>query len=845
MPSPDTEKEDRSPDESQLPQKLTRVRRMRACKQCHSLKVRCTPVDENDPYSPCVRCTNFNKTCEIDLDQPRKRRKRANKRDSESVAELHDQIADLQEQLRQLKRQAQIAQDLSQSPAHAAQSAQNGHTPAYSVHPSAQNLARSLESGSPPFISKVDLEREMSYLCEENITLNEILDDIRTCADRRKELLRKNDVVDVVSMGIISLDSARVRLDLYRNELYAAHPLVEIPEKVTVEDFIKDEPFLFNTIMAISTMVSQSDHDRDTNLAIENHAIERVVSEIMVAGLKTVELLKSLILLSLWYNSPEFFKLRRYHILNCVAVTLLHDLGIVNRSSYSYSSDTKSIQKIEDDNSSLEYRSLILILYFSTVSFCLILRRAIYVKWTPYVNECCDTLEKVGGEKYRKLAIFLRLNHELERIHHIVHAPEANESNPKLSKYALAEFQTNLAIIKSNIKPDDHQTRAYYYSVEAYLHQPKFNDIQISTSSPTGCTQKLDSETLSAIAHCTASCLFALDEFNQLLPNEIAGLPLFYSSRVIYTAGMLMRLRYFILSLPSQIEKELVPQYAIVTIAKLNSRVGVASKMFSGNNFLKKMRLILLLFIQTYVTQVMELLKQNDDSTPNNFKPLPLSRSSRNDLVQVASALCKQGDSGSLITDHGLPYPPALHLDLLSFAAAAFQNGGDDKDKEGDTASETPIKKDASNDAEGVPRQIAPVDGRRTLDVRNSAGQFNQYNVTNNYGPDMPGQPMRGNISHNVASLKLYAFPTLPVPNAGNPYPGTAVVGDQYNNMPPPQNNLGLVSPLPEIEFPSTLNNSFFNIDDEFWSNLLSTDSNKFHFAQDAPVSNGSVLYMN
>lgn len=816
MPSPATERDEKTPEDSQLPRKTTRVRRVRACKQCHSLKVRCTPVDENDPYSPCVRCTTYNKTCEIDLDQPRKRKKRATRRDMESVADLHEQIADLQEQLRQLK-QAQQQQ---------ASSGGNGVTPlqnqipahnSHMVPPTAQ--PRPLESGSPPFILKVDLEREMSYLCEENISLNEILDEIRTCADRRQELLRKNEVVDVVSMGLISLDSARERLLLYRTALYAAHPLVEIPQESTVETFMKDEPFLFNVIMAITLMVSPQDLDRDTALAIENHAVEKVVSEIMVAGLKTVELLKSLILLSLWYNSPEFFKLRRYHILNSVAVTLLHDLGIVSRSLYSYNSDTKTIKKNEEDYKSLEYRSLILILYFSTVSFCLILRRAIYVKWTPYVNECCDMLEKLGNENYRTLAIFSRLNHELERIHHIVHAPEAPESKPKVSKYALVELQTNLAIIKSNLKPDDHQNRAYYYSVEAYLYQPNFTDMQFSASTPSGCTQKLDLETLSAIAHCTASCLFALDEFNQLLPNEIAGLPLFYSSRVIYTAGMLMRLRYLILSLPLQIEKELVPQYAIVTITKLNRQVGIASMQFPGNNFLKKMRLILLLFIQTYVTQVMELLKQNDDSTPNNFKPAPLSRSTRNDLAQVALTLYKQGESGSLITEHGLPYPPALHLDLLSFAAAAFQNGGDDKEKD-----ETEIKKD---DADIVrPGPIPLGDSRKAPDLRTPLF----------VNMEVPGQPMRGQLAQNMPVQRPFGYPNLPIPNGNGPYGTSEFI---------PPHNLGSVSPLPEMEFPSTQNNLFFNFDDEFWLNLLSTDSNKFHFAQNAPVSNESALYMN
>lgn len=824
-----------TPEDDRSTPKQPRVRRMKACKQCHSLKVRCTPVDENDPYSPCIRCMNTNKVCEIDLDQPRKRRKKTNNRESELIAELQVQIADLQEQLRLLRNEKEKEGVTS--------SKMDSLELSYSTSVAA-------EGGSPPFISKVDLEREMSYLCEEDISLSEILEDIQKCADRRKELLVKNQVIDVVSLGVISLDEANHRLEVYRDKLYAAHPFIELPQNMSVEQFIQEKPYLFNSIMAISSMVLETTYDRDTNLALENHAIEKIVGAVMVAGTKNVELLKSLILLSFWYNSPELFKLRRYHILNCVAVTLLHDLGIMNRSSYTYSSDTKAIQKNEDDYKGLEYRSLILILYFSTVSICLVLRRAIFVKWTPYVNECCDLLEKMGDEKYKKLAVFLRLNHELERIHHIVHAPEVYENKPnKLSKYALAEFQTNLAIIRSNLKPSDHQHRAYYYSVEAYLHQPILNDIHLNVSSPNGCAvQKLESETLSAIAHCTASCLFALDEFNQLLVSEIAGLPLIYCSRVIYTAGMLMRLRYLILSLPSHIEKELVPRYAIVAILKLNKLVGIASKRFPGNYFLKKMRLILLLFIQTYVTQVMELLKKNDDSTPSNFKPAQLSRTTRNDLVKVSSTLFKQGDTGNMITENGLSYPPALHLDLLSFAASAFRNNTDERDQE--TNGELKAEDNAN---QGVPREQSDFkipglaafnDSRRLLAVRTIN---NMAASQTNMGSEARGLSMGGNITHNATSLKLYTFPNPPmIHNPNLTSGGTPVNGDGFQSLAPVQSNFnGGASPIPEMELVNGKDNPFLSIDDEFWSNLLSTDSNKFHFAQNEPVLPDSFLFMN
>lgn len=813
------EKDSATPEDTTEPHKSTRVRRMKACKQCHSLKVRCTPVNENDPYLPCVRCVNSNKQCEIDLDQPRKRRKRTSKKDGESITELHDQIAHLQQQLRAARSENSERSQLADI-----------GTPRYY----APNTLNASDKQSPPFISKLDLEREISNLYQENFNLGEILEEIRTEADYRQEMLHKDRKVDVISAGIISIDEASRRLDVYRDLLYAAHPLVEISREVTAEQLVNELPFLFNAIMTTSSMLIEDEYDRNICLALENHAVQGIVIEVMVAGTKSVELLKALILFSLWYNSPEFFKLRRYHILNCVAVTLLHDLGIVNRTSFAYNSDAKLIQRSDENYKSLEYRSLIMILYFSTVSICLILRRTIFVKWTPYVNECCEMLEQLGNDNYKSLANFLRLNHELERIHSIIHLQDGAERT-KLSKYTLGEFQTNLAIIKSKLHPEDHRHRAYYYSVEAYLYQPALPDVQLTASSPVGCSQKLDSDTLSAIAHCTSSCLCALDEFSKLQSTEIAGLPLFYCSRIIYTAGILMRLRYLILSLPTLIEKEMVPKYAIVAIQKLNSQFGEAQKKFPGNFYLKKMRLILQLFVQTYVTQVMDLLKRNDDYIPTTFATPGMSSEARDELVGVASTL--QGVNTNPMTESQAPYPTSLPLDLLSFAAATFHKNGETKEGDARVKIEkspvgsndyVPSESAGASNVSGVSNSTMPPPGSI---VAQQPGSTSSYNINGYSGPNPENLPRNG-------PLQKAQFNPQMAPNAV--FSGTT--NDGY--LVAPLSNVQEVMTQLSDQDLTTQGNSFFNIDDEFWSNLLSTDSNKFHFAQSEPLQTDNVMFM-
>lgn len=849
-----------SPD----PTKLGRVRRSKACKHCHGLKVRCTPVNESDPSSPCVRCVNSNKVCEMDLDQPRKRKKRGPNKEATTILELKEQVRQLQAQI--------LAQQhgVGATPASATMAAAGGEpstsggagpgsngaaaatfaggTAGPSPRAPSMSPVASSASGrdlqSPLFVSKRDLESEIALLCEDHIVLKDITDEIKRNADKRQRMLRGNKPVDVVSLGVVSMAEAKVRLQVYRQHLYAAHPLVTVPDDATVELMIATQPFMFNTIMSISCMGMQGNVDTEVSLALENHAVGSVVMEIMVAGAKTVELLKCLILLSLWYNSPELFKLRRYHILNNVAVTLLHDLGIVKRSSFSYSDNKKVIQKSDGQYRSLEYRTLIMILYFSTVNICLILRRAVFVKWTPYVNECCELLEKYGSDPWKNLAVFSRLNHQLERIHHIIHSPDSFDK-PHVPKYVRSEFQTHLAAIKTKLNPNHHQNNAYYYSVEAYLFQPNFVNFNVSRPGMDRCSENLSIDTLIDVARCTTSCLHALDEFSMLLSPEVGALPLFYSSRVIYTAGMLLRLRYLILSLPSHIEKELVPRYAIFAIQKLSKQVITASQMFPANYFLKKMTLILRLFIQTYVTQVLELLRHNE--TLSQFQEtghLPkIYKDDIKHMINLATVFSKLGAEDNVGSPFCKAYPPAPYLDMLSSLASSFRKPKNAEDDE------------SRLQASGDPESSSPEeDARSALPTRDGTPETVKRSQTASLQPSIALHQPSIDPADNVGGVLPVSMDGCPVARdpPGNPLPhalhSITDNGNVYQQPPILQVDGSLLhSSNTILDMPPDSGDIF--IDDEFWSNLLSTDSNaashKFHFAQDEPMKTENLLFMN
>lgn len=772
-----------SPGDTRSPQN-SRPRRARACKLCHSLKVRCQPVDLLDPSSPCVRCTNSKKTCEIDIEQPRKRRRPAGK--SADVAALHDQIRDLKEQLARATSAASVNI--------ASENHQYGGTasPGQNAIPNQPPLSVL----SPEFVSKMDLQKELSILADDTVALGKLALGIKMQANRRKELLAADQkAVDVVSLGLIDMDEARERLNVYRLRLYLVAPLVDIGHTVTPELLIQDQPYLFNVIMSVASMVYQKSKDPDMATKLEAHAADAVVKQVLVYGAKSVELVKSLILLSLWYNSPEFFKLRRYHILSSVAVALVHDLGIVSKKTFSYSfncHDPNNIMSL--DSPSLEYRALVMVLYFSTVSICMILRRAIYTRWTPFVDECCRLLEQSSLEEHKAIAVLLRLNREFERIHHMVHLADSSRL-PQVSKFAVAEILANLTMIRHNIAPTDHRALSYFYSVEAYLYQPDLSEVRHEQGNlpdnPTRTSKNLSNQTLRLIANCTTSCLSSLDEFNKLSPEEIASLPLFYGSRIVYTAGMLLRLRFLILLLPSLIEKELVPRFALYTISKLNKNITVALNVYTDNNYLKRTHLVLQLFIQTYVAQVHEIVGQ-EDGTPANFR-VPELPPDRNPFDHITESLVSFKADPIFRAAQDKSYP-ALHLDLLSYAAAAHRNRGD---------------------SESGP-----------------SSEPNHKRIPESDRPQLQPNISIDNIHRGQHDIKPLQFHPATVQESS---PMTANGNDGGVNgiekTPMFQNQIADSTAIR----PSS-SESFFNLDEEFWLNLLTTDRNKLHFAQNDPV---------
>lgn len=728
-------------------------RRSVACKSCHSLKVKCTPLDPDDPNGPCVRCSKTGRICEIDLSQPRRRKRKltaqiavsepkfkvespANPQGSE-LEFLRKRIKTLEEELvEQHKPEPSILPLLKQGyyqqqsggphqhlqqhtngPVHQANGLHQQHLPVSassysspgtsfhsppvqqqipnaSLYPYNNNPVQSQQKASPNQFSSVspspypvalpplqrsqqspylatphnievspneimdnesqilELQNELNTLMNtQKQSLSKLTSDVLEVAEKRKDLINETlgiNKFDCVDLGYISIEEADKRLRMYREVMYAEYPFIEIPKDLTALELRHSHKFLFTTIMSITAiLIPKESVATENQMKIDLCNIRMLVTEVLIVGTKSLELLKCLLLVSLWYNSAELFHHRRYHLINTLCVSMVHDLGLTGRPYYFYNKEEGSVKKTKASETpqSLEYRRLLMTVYFISISISLFLRKRIQVYWSSYLQESCELLEATGNEGDLKIAILGRLNRMLERIHFIIHnnqeADDSAFSQPDRIKYIISELQRDLSNIKAKIPKDDHYSISYYYSVQAYLHEPTLHKLfasEVLKSVPTSLVASVDK--------CSRSCIAALEEQKLASAEDLTMMPLLHTSRVIYTAGMLLRLRYLVISIPSLCFASFFPKDSIERIQVFASNVNESSQKYPSNNFLHKIRLVIALFSQTYSTQLQKLI--NDKIQKNKLNPK--NRWSKDDDVQSLHILSQAAEQARFET---------------------------------------------------------------------------------------------------------------------------------------------------------------------------------------------------
>jgi hypothetical protein len=249
------------------------------------------------------------------------------------------------------------------------------------------------------------------------------------------------------------------------------------------------------------------------------------------------------------------------------------------------------------------------------------------------------------------------------------------------------------------------------------------------------------------------------------------------------------------------------------------------------------MRLVLQLFIQTYATQVLELLRKNG-STPQNFKP-------NDSEVRQLRALAKEYNDvrdtrNPLVSDSRDSEP----LDVLSYAAS-FRRDNNLNGGAANTASMF------NNESPGL-QKSASDDGNRKRSVH-----YPNFGSVGN-SPNTPAStPMAGTLmngqqqqqqSQQLPQQPPQGRPTAPYHQFGDVVQPGGFQNPEYRNLRLP--SISNSVHVNNLANPDQLENSYLVLNDEFWSNLLSNDSttDRINFTSNnfnGNLINDEVFFMN
>ncbi|CAI4035408.1 hypothetical protein SMKI_13G0560 [Saccharomyces mikatae IFO 1815] len=440
-------------------------------------------------------------------------------------------------------------------------------------------------------------------------------------------------IADPVSVGIISHEEATLRLHLYKTEIsyLSKLPFIKVEEDVSVDELRKKKPILFSVIMScVSIVLTPKQTTRGTIMKLDSFVLNLITNQIFKANNKSIEIIESLSTLCLWYNFFEWSSKTRYHIFNYICCCLTRDLGptYVNRSFGMFSDEDPNRFK-----SPLELysngASLTLLVYISALNISIFLRQSIQARWSHVTEKACLDLTKETRESRQYdsdkllynsaddpiLVQFAKMNHVLENIHTHLHERDLNDDefdDPIFTKNYLnklmEKYHKQLQEIFTKLDRNRPRVIAFYYSVEAYLYQYKLAVFIGEISQTLNEKVELPKEILEDFVKCYRCCKFALEEFSKLEPILITSLPLFHTSRIIYTVGMLLlKLRYSVVAIPSFHDLMPLTDDAIALVIRVNNLLEKTSELYPFNNSLYKFRYVIALFCQTYANKVIDV----------------------------------------------------------------------------------------------------------------------------------------------------------------------------------------------------------------------------------------------
>ncbi|KGO69816.1 hypothetical protein PITC_042790 [Penicillium italicum] len=389
---PDT---NQSPEPHDVP---SEPKRSRACEPCRQLKVRCDP-DPAHPEGSCKRCAKARRTCVVTA-PTRKRQKKTDSR----VAELERKIDALTATLQASnstsallsggagpqpsppgQRDEQLAGRRWMGGEFKIAGSKRQHTGEVKDSSGGMLAPRYSRPGSP---SAEQIPSHASNHWRRPVGGDSVPPPPKPEAG--------NEFADMIDRGIIDYKTASAAFERYIHQMAPEMPFVVFPPGTTMGEVRRNKPYLFLAIIAAAVSV----FNHDAQLILLNETYRVIAEQVVIKGQKSLELVQTIMICSIWYLPPDNFDEIKFYSLTHMATVMAMELGMnhpISGSRRSFNMIRELIMKKPTgpafDPDGPEARRTWVGCYYLPVQMTAALRRTHLVTWQPYMDECLEILE--------------------------------------------------------------------------------------------------------------------------------------------------------------------------------------------------------------------------------------------------------------------------------------------------------------------------------------------------------------------------------------------------------------------------------------------------------------------
>ncbi|KAK6338684.1 hypothetical protein TWF696_009496 [Orbilia brochopaga] len=430
---------------------------------------------------------------------------------------------------------------------------------------------------------------------------------------------------DVIDRKLLSMDLATKMFDHYNENLAPLFPAVTFPRGTTAADVRKQKPFLFLAILAAASSIFDADLSRLLNKEVMRGIADRVI----ISGEKNLEIIQVINIATLWYYPPDQFEELKFYQLTHIAAVMAIDCGL-NKPSRSgrlripwipgsggggggggpaVPNDCTGLHKIQQimmhvpmpsgekekhfprelqgwkrtwlpDPSTIESRRTFLTCYWMCSNLAMSLRRPNLLRYTEYIGECVDFIEKSPEATINDKIIcqWVKLQRITEEVG-IAFGYEDSVAKVNLAEtriqFALKGFERQLEEWEKNL-PKELETktvRLASHTLSLFMHEVALHgdhsvdDFRMpfmtekliahpeSVKPPPGGMSQLTQTHINALFTCLSSAHSLLDRFLQLTVDEMRCLPVLFFARVAYSVVLLIKIFFSASATNSEVGK--------------------------------------------------------------------------------------------------------------------------------------------------------------------------------------------------------------------------------------------------------------------------------------------------